>query len=144
MVDRMGNWYPDFPGQQPLQDQAFVRAFGIGQQGQAGAQAQTLGQGQALTPPIIHADIVQVDKPEAIDRYPLGIGATQMFITKDEELIVIRTMLQNGQHTDDIYDKRPPAPPAPVFNPSEYVRKDEIPSLLAGMMQQAGGAKEGE
>ena len=128
MVDRLGNWYPDFPGQQPLQDQAFVRAFGIGQQ----AQGQPM-QNQALTPPTIHADIVQVDGPEGIERYPLAAGATQMFMTKDEQLILIRTQLQNGQHTDEIYDRRPPAPPAAPINPAEYVRRDELAALLAEM-----------
>lgn len=126
MIDRMGNWYPDYPGQQPLQDQAFVRTFGIGQQGQA-------QQTPALTPPTIHADIVQVEGPEGIERYPLAAGATQMFMTKDEQLILIRTQLQNGQHTDEIYDRRPPAPPAAPINPADFVRRDELAALLAEM-----------
>lgn len=100
---------------------------------------------QSMTPPIIRADIVQVDSAAAIDRYPMNAGTTQMFITKDDEHIVIRSMFANGQHSDDIYDRRPPAPPAPVFDPGEYVRKDEVTAMIeAALVAQAKSRKEGK
>ena len=130
MIDRFGNWYPDFPGQQPYQDPAYVRNYG--QQGQQ--QAQQPSQ-QMMTPPTIRAEIVQVDGMEAIDRFPMAAGTSQMFMTKDEQNIVVRSMYANGQHSDDIYDRRPPAPPAPALNPSDYVRKDELSALIAEAIQ---------
>lgn len=129
MIDRMGNWYPDWPGQQPYQDPAYVRAYG--QQNQQHGQQQ----GQSLTPPTIRAEIVQVDTLDAIDRFPMAAGTSQMFMTKDEQNIVVRSMYANGQHNDDIYDKRPPAPPAPTLNPAEYVRRDELAALIAEALQ---------
>ena len=129
MIDRIGNWYPDWPGQQPYQDPAYVRAYG--QQNQQHGQQQ----GQSLTPPTIRAEIVQVDTLDAIDRFPMAAGTSQMFMTKDEQNIVVRSMYANGQHNDEIYDKRPPAPPAPTLNPAEYVRKDELQAILSELLQ---------
>ena len=94
--------------------------------------------------PTIHAEIKQVDSIEAIDRVPLGAGTSQMFMTKDEQAIVIRSTFANGQHSDVVYDKRPPAPPAPAFDPSEYVRKDEMEKLIKEMFsnrQKKGDAE---
>lgn len=129
MIDRMGNWYPDWPGQQPYQDPAYVRAYG--QQNQQQGQQQ----GQMMTPPTIDAKIIQVDSIEAIDRFPMAAGTSQMYMTKDEQNIVVRSMYANGQHNDEIYDKRPPAPPAPTLNPADYVRKDELQALIADALQ---------
>lgn len=129
MIDQFGRWYPDFPGQQPYQDPAYMRTYN--HQGQQPAQQ---GQ-QSLTPPTIRAEIVQVDTLDAIDRFPMAAGTSQMFMTKDEAAIVVRSMYANGQHNDDIYDKRPPAPPAPTLNPADYVRKDELQALIADALQ---------
>lgn len=131
MIDRFGNWYPDFPGQQPYQDPAYMRMHG--QQFQQNAQQEQ--NRQMMTPPTIRAEIVQVDNMDAIERFPMAAGTSQMFITKDEQNIVVRSMYANGQHTDEIYDKRPPAPPAPTLNPAEYVRKDELEALITDALQ---------
>lgn len=131
MIDRFGNWYPDFPGQQPYQDPAYMRMHG--QQFQQNAQQEQ--NRQMMTPPTIRAEIVQVDSMDAIDRFPMAAGSSQMFITKDETNIVVRSMYANGQHSDDIYDRRPPAPPAPTLNPAEYVRKDELEALITDALQ---------
>ena len=129
MIDRLGNWYPDWPGQQPYQDPAYVRMYGQNQ------QQQTQQTGQMMTPPTIDAKIIQVDSIEAIDRFPMAAGTSQMYMTKDEQTIVVRSMYANGQHSDDVWDKRPPAPPAPTLNPAEYVRKDELQAMLSELLQ---------
>lgn len=131
MIDRFGNWYPDFPGQQPYQDPAYMRAYSQHNP----QQTQQPAQGQMMTPPTIRAEIVQVDTLDAIDRFPMAAGTSQMFMTKDEQNIVVRSMYANGQHSDEIYDKRPPAPPAPTLNPADYVRKDELQALIADALQ---------
>lgn len=130
MIDQFGRWYPDYPGQQTWQDPAYMRAYGQQQPAQQAQQNQ-----QGLTPPTIRAEIVQVDSMDAIDRFPMAAGTSQMFMTKDESTIVVRSMYANGQHNDDIYDKRPPAPPAPTLNPAEYVRKDELQAMLSELLQ---------
>ena len=130
MIDQFGRWYPDYPGQQTWQDPAYMRAYGQNQPAQ-----QTQHNQPGLTPPTIRAEIVQVDSMDAIDRFPMAAGTSQMFMTKDEANIVVRSMYANGQHSDDIYDKRPPAPPAPTLNPAEYVRKDKLEALIADALQ---------
>lgn len=129
MVDQFGRWYPDYPGQQPYQDPAYMRA--VGQPVHPGQQSQ--GAAQDLTP-TIRTDIKQVENVSAIDRIPLAAGSTGTFITKDEKTIVFRTMYANGEHSDKIYDERPPAPPAPKFDPAEYVRRDEVETLVGAAL----------
>lgn len=86
---------------------------------------------QMLTPPTIRAEIIQIDDEAAVDRFPLGAGQSQMFMTKAEDKIIIKTMGQNGALPLDVYEKRPPAPPAPTFDPSAYVTKEELEARLA-------------
>lgn len=135
MVDQLGRWFPDWIGQQPFQDPAYVRMYGQQQGQQNGQQPQQPAQQQMMTAPTIRAEIIQVDDMAAIDRHAVTPGTSQMFMTKDEQNIVVRSMYANGQHSDDIYDKRPPAPPEPKLNPAEYVRKDELSALIAEVLQ---------
>jgi len=130
MVDNFGRWYPDYPGQQPFQDPAYMRAIGqqVQQPNQAGTQMPSVNQ-QDMTP-TIRTEIKQVDSIDAISRTPPAPGTTGAYMTKDEQTIIFRSMYANGEYKDRIYDQRPPAPPAPKFDPTLYVRKDEIPSLV--------------
>ena len=131
MVDQYGRWYPDYMGQQPFQDPAYMRAIGQqvqNQQVQPGTQMPSANQ-QDMTP-TIRTEIKQVDSIDAISRTPPAPGTTGAYMTKDEQTIIFRSMYANGEYKDRIYDQRPPAPPAPKFDPSLYVRKDEIPSLV--------------
>ena len=131
MVDQYGRWYPDYMGQQPFQDPAYMRAIGQqvqNQQMQPGTQMSSANQ-QDMTP-TIRTEIKQVDSIDAISRTPPAPGTTGAYMTKDEQTIIFRSMYANGEYKDRIYDQRPPAPPAPKFDPALYVRKDEIPSLV--------------
>lgn len=131
MVDQYGRWYPDYMGQQPFQDPAYMRAIGQqlqNQHVQPGTQMSSASQ-QDMTP-TIRTEIKQVDSIEAISRTPPALGTTGAYMTKDEQTIIFRSMYANGEYKDRIYDMRPPAPPAPKFDPALYVRKDEIPSLV--------------
>lgn len=127
MIDQMGRWYPDYPGQQPYQDPQYMRA--IGQPVPGHQQMSSPNQQQDMTP-TIRAEIKQVDDISSIDKTPLGAGESKMFMTKDEKHIIIRSMYANGQHEDKVYEEKPPAPPAPKFDPAEYVRKDEVSKLV--------------
>lgn len=131
MVDQYGRWYPDYMGQQPFQDPAYMRAIGQqvqNQQVQPGTQMSSANQ-QDMTP-TIRTEIKQVDSIDAIGRTPPAPGTTGAYMTKDEQTIIFRSMYANGEYKDRIYDMRPPAPPAPKFDPALYVRKEEIPSLV--------------
>lgn len=131
MVDQYGRWYPDYMGQQPFQDPAYMRAIGQqvqNQQVQPGTQMSSANQ-QDMTP-TIRTEIKQVDSIDAISRTPPAPGTTGAYMTKDEQTIIFRSMYANGEYKDRIYDMRPPAPPAPKFDPALYVRRDEIASLV--------------
>lgn len=131
MVDQYGRWYPDYPGQQPYQDPAYMRAIGQPIPGhQPGTQMSSANQPAQDMTPTIRTDIKQVDSIEAISKTPPAPGTTGAYMTKDEKMIVFRSMYANGEYSDRIYDERPPAPPAPKFDPSEYVRRDEIKALI--------------
>lgn len=129
MVDQYGRWYPDFPGQQPWQDPAYMRA--VGQTAQPHQTQATNQPAQQDMTPVIHMDIKQVDSIEAISKVQPAPGTTGAYMTKDDKVIVFRTMYANGEYTDRVYDERPPAPPAPKFDPAEYVRRDELSPLVA-------------
>jgi len=153
MIDQYGRWYPDYPGQQPFQDPAYVRAIGQPVQGQHSNLSPTQMSGtnqtaQDLTP-TIRTEIKQVDSIEAISKCPPAPGTTGAYMTKDEKMIIFRSLYANGEYTDKIYDERPPAPPAPKFNPAEYVRRDEAEKFIketiaayVASSQQAKLAKE--
>lgn len=105
------------------------------QMAQAGFQQPSAQQQPApmMTPPTIRAEIIQIDDDgweNYVDRFPVAGGASQMFMTRSEGKIIIKTMGQTGPLPLTVFDKRPPAPPAPTFDPEQYVRKDELEILV--------------
>lgn len=134
MVDPNGRWFPDYPGQQPYMDPQFNRIHWQ----QVAQTAQQPAAAASMTPPTIHAEIIQVSNGEQgeleVIQYPIGAGQSQMFITRDDSVIFIKTATANGYKLD-IFDKRPPAPQPAPFNPDEYVRRDALPGLIAAEVQ---------
>lgn len=142
MVDQYGRWFPDYPGQQPYMDPQFSRVHGQQQPNQTAQQTalqQQASVSPTMTPPTIHAEIVQVDGEQAAAQYPVGAGASQMMIAKDDSAIFVKTSTANG-YTLAVYDRRPPAPEAAPFDPAEYVRLDALPRLVAAEVQAAVAA----
>lgn len=103
--------------------QAYIQAL---QQQFPNAQQQA----PQMSMPTIHADIIQVRGQDVVDRYSVGVGQSQMFITQDENTVFVKTGTENG-HDLVIYDKRPPVPPAPVIDPQMYVTREELEKLLS-------------
>lgn len=92
---------------------------------------------QPMTLPTIRAEIIQVDGEQSAAQYPVGAGASQMMIARDDSAIFVKTVAQNGgSYTLDVFVKRPPAPPAPKFEPGDYVRKDELEALISALMKK--------
>ena len=94
------------------------------------AQQVQQTQPQMMTPPTIHAEIVQVDGEEAAAAYPVGAGAS-----------FVKTAGANGA-TLDVFVKRPPAPPAPAFDPTLYVTREEMEARLASLTAPRRAKKE--
>lgn len=85
-------------------------------------------QPQPTTPPMIHADIIEVPSIEAMKSYPVGAGQTQMFSTQDESAIGIKTMHQDGTFDLDVYLKQAHEP-AP-----EYMTREQVTDIVRQMM----------
>lgn len=97
-------------------------------------------QPQAMTPPTVHADIVQVESEQAADAYPVSVGVPQMMIAKDDSAIFVKTAYANGQHTLDVYAKRPKAEPKPPVDFSSFVTWDALEAKLEAIQKR--GRKE--
>lgn len=86
---------------------------------------------QMMTPPTIHAEIVQIaDRNEAIN-FPVGAGQAQMMITRDDSSIFVKTAFANGQSNVVEYVKKAPEPQTP---PADYVTREEFERRLAEIM----------
>lgn len=81
-------------------------------------------------------EVESADSIRAAQETPVGAGQTKMFIGKDDSFILVKAVSMTGQVSMDIYDKRPPEPPVPVLNPEEFVRKDELSTLIAEIVGQ--------
>lgn len=89
-------------------------------------------------------EVVPVDTVEAAKEFPVAIGATLMMIAKDDSFLAIKVNGVNGQSSFEVYDKRPPAPPVPSFDPEVYVTKDELESRLAALTRRNSKVKEAD
>lgn len=97
---------------------------------------QQMSPSNPMTPPTIHAEIVQVDGEDGANAYPVGAGASQMMIAKDDSAIFVKTASANGQYTLEVFQKRQPKQ-RPQFDPAEYIRKDEIDSLITEAIRRS-------
>ena len=123
MLDQYGNWYQDYPGQQPFQDPAYVRAYGQRHPVQQTAQQP---QNNAQT-----VEVLPADNERFVLDFPVGNGQTKLFISKSDTFVGIKSVSMAGEVSVVFFDKRPPAPPVPTLNPDDYVRKDELSALIA-------------
>lgn len=87
-------------------------------------------------------EAVPVDTVEDAARIQVQIGGTVLAIAKDDSFIVIKSVGMNGTDSVTVFDKRPPAPPAPVFDPKEYVTKEELEERLAAISRPPRARKE--
>jgi hypothetical protein len=137
MVNQFGQHVPDYPGQQPYQDQAYMR-YWTQQQHQQNQQMFQQNQQPARTVEVVQ----EKDEKSAID-FPVPCGNTKIIIGQDESFVLFKRVSVSGQVTLDFFDKRPPAPPTPELNPADYVRKDEIASLIEKALKAERNETEG-
>lgn len=99
----------------------------------SGASAQ-----QPMTPPTIHAEIIQVDSEQTAENYPLAAGSSQMMISKDDSTIYVKTMYANGQYNLDVFVKRPKTPRKPEINMDAYITREEFEDRLKSLVHPKG------
>lgn len=128
-----------FPtGYQP----AYPQQFNGGQQTYPNPVPGTTGMGmgmgqQLMTPPTIHAEIVQVSGRDEAANWPVGAGQSQMMIARDDSAIYIKTVYANGQAgLIEYLRSQPKAEPTP-----DYVTREELEERLAELMKPKTKAK---
>ena len=133
MINQFGQFVPDYPGQQYYQDPAYMRYMAQHQQAPVqGTQMSPANQGNSRM-----VEVVPASSERAAQEFPVPAGSTQMIIASDDSFIAVKAVSMTGQVTFDVYDKRPPAPPAPQLNPDDYVRRDEVAALIAEALKTA-------
>lgn len=65
-------------------------------------------------------EAIPVDSEEQVQTWPVNVGATVLFMAKDDRFVAFKTNDVKGELPPVFYDLRPPAPPAPVFDPAVY------------------------
>ena len=81
--------------------------------------------------PVIQTSIIQVNDADDVEKYQIANGQSQMFISKDDSRIYIKSATANGTAVE-VYAKQPaPKPP-------EYVTVDQ----LKAMFKELGLTKE--
>lgn len=114
------NYFPNMYGYMPQQYQQ-PQQYQPPQQPQQYQQPQ-----QQYTPPTIHAEIVQVNGEQEVKDYPLAAGATQMFMSKDDSCIFIKTAYANSPAQITTYCKT-----EPVVEPQpDYITREEFEKRL--------------
>lgn len=89
---------------------------------------------QMMTPPTIHAEIVQVNGKEEAINFPVGTGQTQMMMAKDESSIFIKTTFANGQSTIFEYAKKPEENNSSKV---DYITREEFERRISEITQNA-------
>lgn len=87
---------------------------------------------QTLTPPTIHAEIIQIDGGrKEVENYPVNVDSSQMFISKDDQTIFIKSVYANGKYELAEYQKREPEPEQETNPLENYVTIDMLNSRLS-------------
>ena len=94
-----------------------------------------------MTPPTIHADIVQVSSEQEALNIPVNAGASKMMMLRDDSAIFIKSVDANSQPTMDIYRRDSQSL---IPSPSDYVTKEELRKILKGLKTPLKGKEEDE
>lgn len=105
------------------------------QSGNSQSQMQQQAQApQMMTPPTIHAEIVQIaDRNEAVN-FPVGAGQAQMMITRDDSTIFVKSAFANGQSSLAEYVKKEPEPQK---TQADFITREEFERRLAELYKSA-------
>ena len=83
MVDSYGRWYPDYSGQQPHEDQAYLRRLRA-----LNAQQQT----QSVQAPIQQSGLILVQSEQEARAYPVAPGNSITFKDESQPYCYVKTM----------------------------------------------------
>ena len=107
---------------------------------QQNAQQQNVGTTQMMTPPTIHAEIVQINGRDDAVNFPVGTGQSQMMMTKDDSAIFIKTAYANGQSTLIKYEREEAKPQE--TQKVDNVTREEFERRIAEIMKSGKEEKD--
>lgn len=81
-----------------------------------------------------YVEVIPVDTVQEAEACPMAAGSSFLFFARDDSFIAVKSVGVNGQQSFSVFDKRPPAPVAPPFDPAAYVTKEELESRLAAVL----------
>ena len=81
-----------------------------------------------------YVEVVPVDNIAEAETCPMAAGSSFLFFARDDSFIAVKSVGVNGQQSFSVFDKRPPAPAAPPFDPSAYVTMEELETRLASII----------
>lgn len=102
-----------------------------------GAQMPSANQPQTK-----YVEVIPVDTVQEAESAPMAAGSSFLFFARDDSFIAVKSIGVNGQQSFNVFDKRPPAPVAPPFDPAAYVTKEELESRLAAILTPKKAKKE--
>ena len=85
--------------------------------------------------PVIQTSIIQVNDFDDVEKYQIANGQSQMFISKDDSRIYIKSATANGTAVE-VYAKQP-APKSP-----EYVTLDQLKAMFKELGLTKGATNE--
>ena len=97
-------------------------------------------QAQQMTPPTIRAEIIQVENRQIVENYPVAAGCTQMFMSKDDKFIFIKTAFPNAPYELVEYEKKTKSEPVAqnqnTIDTDKFVTRDEFESRITEIMNK--------
>ena len=96
-------------------------------------QMQGTQMSSANQPQTKYVEVIPVDTVQEAESAPMAAGSSCLFFARSDSFIAVKSIGVNGQSSFSVFDKRPPAPVTPPFDPSAYVTKDELESRLAAI-----------
>lgn len=138
MVNQYGQFIPDFPGQQPYQDPAYMRYISQQQQHQNTYQNQQYQQPvQQQSQQSRMTEVFAAANEKYVLEFPVAAGTTALFVATDDSFTAIKEASVTGQITVQFYDKRPPAPPEKPVDLTAFVTREEFEQRLAALSTPA-------
>ena len=110
---------------------------------QAQQQIQQAQAPPSMTPPTIHAEIIQLKSADEVERFPVNAGTSQLFQLADDSAFVIKSVYANGQYNIDIYAKQPKKPAPPPIDPAQFVTWDALGDALEEWAEKRNGTGRG-
>lgn len=97
---------------------------------------------QAQPPAARAIEVIPVDTEDQVNSWQVQAGTTVEFMARNDAFVAFKTVGINGEPSIEFYDRRPPAPPAPVFDPGAYVTKAELEKRLEAVLAATGAKAE--